>query len=268
MRPPIPLVPSPFPSRSNPLVLWAQSNRSSRLVDLLSDINSSSQIPLEKRISVPTSPPRSAPTSPQPQKTLATLESEVPHMPLDKAKEAIPDFLQDVTPAPGEDAPAPFLTVDELENYLLEVDQRIGLPKLATLAPASKEPAPGAATSATRDFLLKHPHSAYNWLKVNAPHVFLQGDDEDGKKGKGEKGKGGGARGGKRGKAAREKEEREAGEMSVDEEGADGQRKRKRDDGDAGYRPKGGSGARPAKRKRKSEGGEVKRRRTGGEKAE
>ena len=189
-------------------------------------------------------------------------------MTLDKAKESIPDFLHDVTPAPGEDAPAPFLPVDELENYLLEVDQRIGLPKLATLAPASKEPAPGAATSATRDFLLRHPHSAYNWLKINAPHVFLQGDDEDGKKGRGEKGKGGGgARGGKRGKAAREKEEREAGEMSVDEEGGDGQRKRKRDEGDAGYRPKGGSGARPAKRKRKSEG-EVKRRRTAGEKAE
>lgn len=252
-----------------PVVLYgARSNRCSRLIDLLSDINDSSQIPLEKRISIPNSPPRSSPTSPQPQKTLASLESEVPHMSLDKAKESLPDFLQDVTPAPGEDAPAPFLTVDELENYLLEVDQRIGLPKLATLAPASKEPAPGTATSATRDFLLKHPHSAYNWLKINAPHVFLQGDDEDGKKGKGEKGKGaGGARGGKRGKAAREKEEREAGDMSVDEEGGDGQRKRKRDDGDAGYRPKGGSGARPTKRKRKSEG-EVKRRRTVGEKTE
>lgn len=218
-----------------------RANQTSRLLDLLSDINTSSQIPPEKRIAI--SPPTS-PSSPQPPKTLASLESEVPHLPLSKATSTHPTLRADTTPAPGEDFPAPFLTADELENYLYEADQRVGLPRQPTLAPAASHSPPAGS----RDFLVKHPHSAYNWLKVNAPQVFLQNEDETKKEKKG------GARGGKRGKA-REEEVVSAGE---EEEGG---RKRKRDEGDAGYRPKG-AGNRPVKRKRKSEG-EGKRRRVG-----
>lgn len=171
------------------------------------------------------------------------LESDVPHMPLSQAKDALPSFQTDTAPAPGEDAPAPFLTVDELENYLYETDQRIGLPKQPTLAPLASQEGADAAAGA-RDFLVKHPHSAYNWLKVNAPQVFLQGEDEARKERKGAGGRG----------KKKAKDDEGSGE---EDEGLG--RKRKRDDGDAGYRPKGG-GSRPAKRKRKSEG-EVKRRR-------
>ena len=220
----------------------AYANFSSRLLDLLSDINASSQIPPEKRITI-ASPPPSSPASPLPQKSLASHESDVPHMPLSQAKDSLPSFQTDTTPAPGEDTPAPFLTVDELENYLYEADQRVGLPKQATLAPVASQEGADAATS-TRDFLVKHPHSAYNWLKVNAPQVFLQGEDEARKERKGAGGRG----------KKKAKEEEGSGE---EEEGPG--RKRKRDEGDAGYRPKGG-GSRPAKRKRKSEG-EGKRRR-------
>lgn len=178
-------------------------------------------------------------------------------MPLSRAQDTLPSFRADTSAAPGEDAPAPFLTVDELDNYLYEADQRVGLPRQPTLAPlassssSSQHEAGGAppqpAAGSAREFLVKHPHSAYNWLKVNAPQVFLQGEDEGGKK---EKKGGAGGRGGKR--------KTEVEEAGAEEE--DGGRKRKRgDDGDAGYRPKGG-GSRPAKRKRKSEG-ETKRRR-------
>ncbi|SPO06653.1 uncharacterized protein DNG_09345 [Cephalotrichum gorgonifer] len=292
-------------------VLWNQEQKAKatikriaiendRLLDLLADINASAQIPPEKRISIPSSESHSPDRLP---KSLSALESDVPHLSLDRAKNSLPHFLTDVTPVPGEDDPAPFLTVDEVENYLFEVDRRLGLPRLPSLAPASREdtprgggpPASSFTSSSTRDFMLRHPHSAYNWLKLNAPHVFLQGDDEEGSgkaRPKGEKGgktaaekapaektpraSAGSKRQSKADRlAAREREDRDHMDVSGEErEGPDAgvlAKKRKRDDGEAGYRPKGG--ARPVKKKRKSEGGgegggAKKRRASGVEKGE
>ena len=207
-----------------------------------------------------------------PTKTLAILEHDVPHVPFDAYKAANPAFAEEVEPAAGEDQPAPFLTIDEIEDYLYEVDQRLGLPKLPTLAPLARKEADETALSSalpansTRDFMLKHPHSAYNWLKHNAAHVFLQGDGEDeetGKKGrggpKGEKGSKGAGRGGnKRTSSAKDRLVATAaldGDMSVDDDveyPVAPARKRKRADDDGGYRPKGGS-SRPSKKKRKSD---------------
>ncbi|KEZ45197.1 Uncharacterized protein SAPIO_CDS2655 [Scedosporium apiospermum] len=288
-------------------VLWLSEQRAKatikriaiendRLLDLLTDINECPQVPPEKRISVPTlTLPTESPDSPSttPSKSLSSLESEVPHLSYDQAKDSLPDTLQDITPAAGEDDPATFLTVDEIENYLYETDLRLGLPKQNSLAPAAKDGATLPATSTTsaglppssttRDFLIKYPHSAYNWLKSNASHVFLQGgesaaahhhDDDEShhppasaarKKGaskasaaeKSSKPSSKASSSKRQSKADRilaEQQHQHDLSMGEDDDYATpaAAKKRKRDD-DGGYRPKGGSSSRPSKKKRKSD---------------
>ncbi|KAL2758121.1 hypothetical protein ACRALDRAFT_1074844 [Sodiomyces alcalophilus JCM 7366] len=171
---------------------------------------------------------------------------------------------------------------------------------LPTLAPAARPNAGAAHTNpyTSQNIALRNPVSVYNWLRKHAPKTFLQdtettaadeahGDETpaDAKKkrrsamgtdggSKPARGGGKGSRGGKRRTAAErlsvvQPREPDVWDVSMDDEldfgvstpvpaSARGG-KRKRDD-DPGYRPKGGSGTRPAKKKpRKStgDGGEV-----------
>ncbi|PKS05794.1 hypothetical protein jhhlp_007623 [Lomentospora prolificans] len=256
-------------------VLWLREQKAKATIKRIAIENEYQRIPHipEKRVAIPTlssDPPEPSDLL----KTLVTLESEVPHLSYEQAKDTFPDALLDITPAPGEDEPATFLTVDEIENYIYEIDLRLGLPKLNSLASAAKDGAPPSAlpSTTTRDFLVKHPHSAYNWLKANAPHVFLQGgeaatahDDDDHAAGGAASSRKKGGKTDKSAKPAKSKrqskadrllaEQKELGDVSMGEDdnyATPAAKKRKRDD-DGGYRPKGGSSTRPAKKKRKSD---------------
>ncbi|KAK5661690.1 hypothetical protein OQA88_9790 [Cercophora sp. LCS_1] len=279
-----------------------------RLLDLLLDVNNSGQIPPEKRFDLsldppsdpntpfldidrPSTPPGGAP----PAKSYKRLCQEVPHFTFSSANERFRDLLNDLEagrdspadPAQGQPHPPSFLTADDIDNYLWEVDVRLAekeynktgnmpvlLPTMAPLAHAAENK---ELQTNSRDFLLRNPTSVYNWLRKNCPNTFLQdgehekenGDEQHvstGRRGKGE-------RGGRQGGPARTKRQstahhkgKDADAMDYDEDtgydavtpsgaGAKGKRKRVVDD-DPGYRPKGGS-SRPTKKKRKSEGVEA-----------
>ncbi|KAI0387120.1 IEC3 subunit of the Ino80 complex, chromatin re-modelling-domain-containing protein [Hypomontagnella monticulosa] len=242
-----------------------------RIMDLLMDINESPQIPFERRIDLnldDDEDENDSDATQKPTKSLRKLEQEVPHRSFAASVEQFPELLDDLDPDDPQIHPTSFLTADDIDEYLLELDTRLNLKPKPTLAPSvvGKE-----VTNPAANFALRNPTSVYNWLRRHAPKTFLQDlekekekdkdkgkdkddDHHDDEKG-GRKRKGGGTARTKRQSAASRKEkERDAAEsMDWDEDAgydapaAKGKRKR---DEDPGYRPKGGS-SRPAK-KRKS----------------
>jgi hypothetical protein len=246
-------------------------------MDLLLDINESPQIPFEKRIDLnldddddddATDSDNSEATQ-KPAKSLKKLIQEVPHLNYDDYVERFPQVQEDLEPADPQSYPTSFLNADAIDDYLYELDQRLGLKPKPTLAPSASGTSTNTNTPA--HFALRNPTSVYNWLRRHAPKTFLQDlekekdkDKDDRDKDDSKRRKSGAAR--KRQSAAtsrKEKErEKEAAEsMDWDEEagydapaGGTVKGKRKRDD-DPGYRPKGGS-SRPAK-KRKSKDANV-----------
>lgn len=229
-------------------------------MDLLLDINESPQIPPERKINLD---PDGADdtddeTSPRPTKSLRRLVDEVPHQCFSEVVDSYPKIIEELQPDDPNVYPTAFLTAADVDNYIAEIDSRLGL----KAKPAVPPPATDLRKSAT-NFALRNPTSVYNWLRRHAPKTFLQDlekdkdrekhHDEDG----GGKRKGGGARGSKKQSAAHRKE---AGEpVEWDEEAANDSQpfgsvrgKRKRDD-DGGYRPKGGS-SRPTKRRARKSG--------------
>lgn len=273
-------------------------------MDLLLDVNNSNQIPPEKRFDLSLDPP-SDPNAPgldidrpstppggvHPAKSYKRLGQEVPHFTFSTAGDRFRDLINDLEagrdspadPNQGQPHPPSFLTADDIDNYLWEIDVRLAekeyaktgnmpvmLPTMAPIAHgAEKEP-----QTNSRDFTLRNPTSVYNWLRKNCPNTFLQdnenekenGDEQHGSTGRRGKGERGGRQGGsgrtKRQSAAHQRG-KDADAMDYDEDtandvatpsgvGGKGKRKRVVDD-DPGYRPKGGS-SRPTKKKRKSEG--------------
>ncbi|KAI3390957.1 hypothetical protein diail_8308 [Diaporthe ilicicola] len=216
-----------------------------RLLDLLTDINNRPQIPQERRIDVSLDVPsdaeegfilgidRESRPGPRPAKALKDLIKETPHLDFAATAERFPELASDLLTgidSPAAEAthqqhPPSFLTADDVDNYLWEVDMQARaeaeergedvemLPTLAPLAreygagsygastrgatPSSAPPnvkdtsAAGASSISTtsRDFALRNPVSVYNWLRKNAPKTFLQ-DNEAGeeKKEKGHSG--------------------------------------------------------------------------------
>ncbi|KAH6874695.1 IEC3 subunit of the Ino80 complex, chromatin re-modelling-domain-containing protein [Thelonectria olida] len=252
-----------------------------RLLDILQEVNNSPQIPPEKQVDI------SMDTSSQVNKAILTLDPDlknaknnatkkfedlvrnVPHSSYNQAKEALPSIIDDLKVPEGEAYPADFLSPDDIDNYIYEIDALIDpdnhIPTLAPLAHPENHHPPNPN--------LKNPTSVTNWLRKHAPKIFLQdgethGDAEDGEGGhtSGRKTRGGrGERGGRastRGKrmsAAARSSAAERGDWDVSmDEDPDipastpvPRGKRKRDD-DTGYKPRGSS-TRPTKKKRKSE---------------
>lgn len=206
----------------------------SRLLDVLLDINNRPQIPLEKRIDLSLSvaseaeedlilpvdkkPPRTSTAT----KSLRDMIKEVPHLDFAATVDRFPDALNDLITginSPATDAshrkyPPTFLTADDIDNYLWEIDcqskieaedrgEELELPP--TLAPLAREQGNGAGfigrgttpssaaphakdisaagassvSTSSRDFALRNPTSVYNWLRKHAPKTFLQ-DNEGG----------------------------------------------------------------------------------------
>ncbi|CCE33968.1 uncharacterized protein CPUR_07896 [Claviceps purpurea 20.1] len=250
-----------------------------RLLDLLLDINNSPQIPFDKRIDVSLKPTSSKLVLPLdkkhtlqlqlPMKHLSQLVEEIPHLSYSAAKASKCPYVADLMPPDGETYPCSFLSADDVDNYLHDIDSLIDpethIPTLAPRAHPISQPLTHPH--------LKNPTSVTNWLRKNAPKIFLQdseahdGDDDGhtgghtgGKKTRGgsrsERGAGRGR--GKRTSIASRAAERERQDWDpiMDEDvdvGTPVSRggKRKRDD-DPGYRP-GGSLGRPVKKKRKSD---------------
>ncbi|KAI1341430.1 IEC3 subunit of the Ino80 complex, chromatin re-modelling-domain-containing protein [Xylariaceae sp. FL0016] len=239
-----------------------------RLMDMLMDINESPQIPFERRIDLnmeedDDDDSDNSDATQKPTKSLKKLIQDVPHRSFAATVEKYPEVLEDLDPQDPKLHPTSFLSAGDIDEYLHELDMRLGLKARPTLAP-SVVGAPGESPAA--NFALRNPTSVYNWLRRHAPKTFLQDlekekekekrekkekDDEekeDGRKRKSTAGR-------KRQSAASRREKEAADSMDWDEDGFEApaasaiKGKRKRDDDNA-YRPKGGS-SRPTK-KRKS----------------
>ncbi|KAK3906725.1 IEC3 subunit of the Ino80 complex, chromatin re-modelling-domain-containing protein [Staphylotrichum tortipilum] len=230
-----------------------------RLLDLLLDVNNSAQIPTERRIDLSLDlpsdddalfldidEPSTARTGPTPANSYKALLRDVPHSQFSSAAERFPDLVADLEagrdspadPAQGQNHPPSFLTADDLDNYIYELDMHLaaaaeepdtdtakvaGPPPLPTLAPLAHLDRANPRDS-QRDFAVRNPTSVYNWLRKHAPKTFLQdgeheketaggkehGDDHghghghgSGRRGKGERApRGSGSTRGKRGSAA------------------------------------------------------------------
>jgi hypothetical protein len=215
------------------------------VLDLLYDVNESAQMPGARRIelSMPekcdrreeidlAGVPDAGYRSPPPRglvparTSLAQLMTDVPHLAYADFAAKYPQLARSIEPAEGEAIPLAFLTPDEIDDYLYELDMKLNprspYPTLAPLARDDKGAAaagwrrgsasaasnagviggPGGSTAnpAERDFALKNPASVYNWLRKHAPNTFLQ-DGEGGGGGGGDAtaGGGGGGGGGRRG---------------------------------------------------------------------
>ncbi|OBR07581.1 hypothetical protein CH63R_09102 [Colletotrichum higginsianum IMI 349063] len=214
-----------------------------RILDLLLDMNSSAQIPHDKRFHLAQDTPEESafppldadvePNPDEPTKSLKTLVNEVPHYTYSQAKEQYPTVVADMEPFSGEPDPPSFLTPDDIDDYIHDVDRRIDPDNLLpTLAPAARTNAPLPETNPhalSQSIAMKNPTSVYNWLRKHAPKTFLQdaenaapADDEavetpqtDGRKRRGgahrgESTRGGRSRGGKRASLAAVRAEKAA----------------------------------------------------------
>ncbi|RYP55233.1 hypothetical protein DL769_010219 [Monosporascus sp. CRB-8-3] len=247
-----------------------------RLMDLLMDINESPQIPPERRIDVSLEDEGkngAADKTQKPAKSLRKLLQEVPHRSYAATVDQFPEVLDDLEPKDPEMHPTSFLTANDIDEYLAELDRRLGLkPKPPVPPPA--QVVNGATPAA--NFALRNPTSVYNWLRKHAPKTFLQDLEKEKEKDKhkdkdrddhgngeddGNKKKKGGTARTKRQSAVKKEKEKvkepaEPGDwdeevMNYSKPSSIVKGKRKRDE-DPGYRPKGGS-SRPNK-KRKSGG--------------
>jgi hypothetical protein len=187
-------------------------------------------------------------------KSLARLMATTPH--LSSSSALVPaDLVSSLEPIEGHASSIQYLTADQLDDYMNEVDASLG-----TIPVASSH----SHGPTQQELALKNPHSVYNWLRRNEPKIFLQ----DGEGSEKSSGKPGALRGA--GKRAMMPAPSKPDSLEIVEEDGLGydptisglepaKGKRKRDD-DGGYHPKSGrvdSVKKPRiQRKKKSDGGE------------
>jgi IEC3 subunit of the Ino80 complex, chromatin re-modelling len=185
----------------------------------------------------------------EPSKSLALLMSVTPHLSASNHSSLAPAVRENVETLEGYPGPISYLTAEQVDDYLNEVDASLG-----------SAPPPHTQTSSHHEVALRNPHSVYNWLRRNEPKIFLQ-DGEGSEKSMGKPGSLRGA-----GKRASMPGPSKPDALEIVEE--DGMRydptisglepakgKRKRED-DGGYHPKSGvpgegkvKKARPRKKK-------------------
>jgi IEC3 subunit of the Ino80 complex, chromatin re-modelling len=267
--------------------------RSSQLLDLLLDVNESAQIPVDKRIDLTTDIPALSPIPPlvnnedlenaaelktpegqalyneirtmisekaassdasKPLKSLAALIAATPH--LSSNHPNLPsDLVASLEPEEGQTAPLAYLTPDQLDDYIDDIDASLGL--VAPLPPQFQN-------TPQHELTFGNFHSPYNWLRRNVPQIFLQ----DGESSEKSHGKPGALRGAGKRASIPAPSKPDALEF-VEEDGigydaalggpvhTKGKRKREEDDG--GYHPKGGraTGEGKAKKPRKKKNDET-----------
>ncbi|KAK7942998.1 uncharacterized protein PG986_012111 [Apiospora aurea] len=228
-----------------------------RLMDMLISINESPQIPPERRIDLSIEDEDDETedeevAAQKPTKSLRRLIEEVPHNSFATTVEHYPEVLEDIEPKDPELYPTSFLKADDIDNYIAELDARIGLkakPAIPLLLLASR------VTAAQRPTLLCATPQDLEKEKDKDKAKERERDHDHSEKVDGASRRKSTAKSGnKRQSTASRKDPAES--MDWEEEaGYDApsmgsvRGKRKRED-DAGYRPKGGV-SRPTK-KRKS----------------
>jgi hypothetical protein len=266
------------------------------LLDLLLDVNNSAQIPIDKRINLsaehtalPPIPPlisvddnakaaelhtpegqalcteilnlneerEAAKNLSKSSKSLALLMTVQHHLSL-SAPVLPPDLLSSLEPEAGQPAPISYLTPDQLDDYLYDIDASLGRAPPHPTGPLHKE------SPTSHDLALGNPNSVYNWLRKNEPKIFLQ----DGEGSEKSLGKPGALRGA--GKRASIPAPSKPDQLEIVEEdgmtydtsltgAATTKGKRKRDEDDGGYHPKNGrseEGKVKKPRKKKESSGE------------
>ena len=176
------------------------------------DVNSTAQIPYEKRFDLRIDPPSEpdglgldmdksgAGATAAEIKSYKQLLADIPHTTYATAPDRFPDLFADLEAGRDSSAdasqaqnhPPSFLSADDIDDYIWEVDTRLSgtaasslLPTLAPAAQASnlaaanggtngRKDAIAPLTSSSRDFALRNPTSVYNWLRKHAPKTFLQ----------------------------------------------------------------------------------------------
>ncbi|CAL3967362.1 unnamed protein product [Diplocarpon coronariae] len=167
-----------------------------QILDLLLEMNNSAQLPVEKRVDIISGLPELAPLfteedlasaaqlqtpegkglyneicallkerdatniASKPIKSLATLLKTIPHPDLQTPGKA-EEIEQTRAPLGGQTAPIGYLTEDQIEEYLDELDGQV-------------RNGPQPPSISKQDFAFGNYHSPYNWLRRNQPHIFLQ----------------------------------------------------------------------------------------------
>ncbi|KAH8592756.1 IEC3 subunit of the Ino80 complex, chromatin re-modelling-domain-containing protein [Bisporella sp. PMI_857] len=186
-----------------------------QLMDLLLDVNNSAQIPADKRIDLNLDIPElselpalvtteelaetakldtpigqgiyneiralldekaNTKAAAKPPKALAHL---LAGMPQHATHNAVPNDRQreDFEPIEGDSAPFTYLTADQIDDYIYDIDVSLG-----------RTPIAGTHTQSSTDSVgLRNPVSVYNWLRRNEPKIFLQ-DGEGSEKSQGKPG--------------------------------------------------------------------------------
>lgn len=169
-------------------------------------------------------------------KSLAQIMSITPHLTSDNP--ALPrEVLTSLEPFPPETVPYSYLSPDQLDDYIYDIDASLG-----TILPVPLQ----FNQPATPDLAFGNYHSPYNWLHRNQPQIFLQ----DGEGSEKSHGKPGALRGA--GKRASIPAPTRTDALEIVEEDGQGYDfalggpsnkygKRKRDDDDGGYHPKSGT---------------------------
>lgn len=231
-------------------------------MDMLLDINDSAQIPFERRIDISAREPASdndLDETQKPTKSLRTLQQTVPHRSYAATVQVFPSVQEELAPKNRDAEPTAFLTADDIDNYLYEIDLRLDFKPQPTLAPSAHG---ATGSSVANNYALRNPTSVYNWLRKHAPKTFLQDmekdDNDKGEKVDGRKRKNAAGEGKRRTTLSKKDKERlRVADAVKDDDAAreaQGKGKRKRDD-DRGYRPKGGNSRPVKKRKSGSIGG-------------
>ena len=95
----------------------------------------------------------------KPPKSLADLMANVPHHST-HSPEVLPTLFKDLEPLEGTSAPISYLTPDQIDDYIDDIDLLISKGKAPT-APSSPD-------------IHRNPVSVYNWLRQHEPKIFLQ----------------------------------------------------------------------------------------------
>jgi hypothetical protein len=248
---------------------------SSQILDLLLDVNNSAQIPVDKRIDVTSEAPGLSPIpslvsdddlaslgtlrtqegqalmaelrsmlaeraatnrASKVPKSLAQIMSTTPHLTSDNPALSR-EVLTSLEPFPPETVPYSYLSPDQLDDYIYDIDASLG-----TVLPVPLQ----FNQPVTPDHAFGNYHSPYNWLRRNQPQIFLQ----DGEGSEKSHGKPGALRGA--GKRASIPAPTRTDALEIVEEDGQGYDfalggpstkygKRKRDDDDGGYHPKSGT---------------------------
>jgi hypothetical protein len=170
----------------------------------------------------------------KPLKSLAALMAATPHLSLNSPHVA-PELMASLEAEEGQAGPLAYLTADQLDDYLYDIDASLG-----TVPPLP----PQFQNTPQHDLTFGNFHSPYNWLRRNVPQIFLQ----DGESSEKSHGKPGALRGaGKRASIPAPSKPDALEFVEEDGIGYDAtlsgpvttKGKRKRDDDDGGYHPKG-----------------------------